>query len=131
MYSGISSAALAGLFVCKHACHATLHMAISLSRFRCACQRYEKMTTKKDPPTMSLCELDHRSTECYYARNKELKERQREVKGGLEQLQRACLECLNLSSEGSVWVRFHLGRRPSVPAKNERRAFLIRASSRS
>ncbi len=28
MYSGLSFAALAQLFVCKYACHATLHMAM-------------------------------------------------------------------------------------------------------
>ena len=54
MYSGVSFAALAELFVCKHACHATLHVAISLSRFRCACQRYEKVTAKKDLSTVPL-----------------------------------------------------------------------------
>ena len=58
MYTGVYFAALADLFVCKHACHATLHLAASLSRFRCSCQRYEKMTAKKDLPTMFLYEPD-------------------------------------------------------------------------
>ena len=102
MYSGVSFAALAQLFVCKYACHATLHMAISLSRFRCACQRYEKMTAKERTTTIVLCERYYQSTECYCARNKEIKERQREVKGGLELLQRACRGCLYLSRKRSV-----------------------------
>ena len=54
MYSGVSFAAMAELFVGKHARHATLHMAISLSGFRCPCQRCKKMIAKKDPPTMFL-----------------------------------------------------------------------------
>lgn len=47
MYSGVSFAALAKLFVCNHARHATLHVAVSLSRFRCSCQRYENITAKR------------------------------------------------------------------------------------
>lgn len=95
MYSGVFFAALAELFVCKQACHATLRVAISLSRFRCACQRYDKMIAKEPSLTIVLCEIDYQSTECYCVKNKEMKERQKEVKGGLEQLQRPCLECPN------------------------------------
>ena len=93
MYSGVFFAALAELFVCKHACHATLHVAISLSHFRCACQRYDKM--KEPSQTMVLCEIDYQCTECYCVKNKEINERQKEVKGGLEQLQRPYLEYPN------------------------------------
>ena len=64
------------------------HMAISLSGFHCACQRFEERTTKEGSPTIVLCERYYQSTECYCARNKGINERQREVEGDLEQLQR-------------------------------------------
>ena len=74
---------------------------------------------------MFSCEFDYSRTECYCTRNKEVKERQSQVKGNLGQLQRACLECLNLSRGKSDLVRFHLGHRPLVLAEHERCIFLI------
>ncbi len=62
------------------------HMAISLSRFHCACQRFEEMTAKDYSSTIVLCELDYQSIECYCTRDKEIMESQREMEGGLEQV---------------------------------------------
>ena len=53
------------------------------------------MTAKEPSLTIILCEIDHQSTECYCVKIKEIKESQKEVKGGLEQLQQPCLECPN------------------------------------